>query len=309
MTSFDEPEIYRGILENLPTGLCVVNMQKKILFWSSGAERITGHLHHEVIGRSCAAQPLAHCDHPACEFCGDKSPVARAIMTSHPVEATGFLHHKQGHEVPVRIRAVPVHNGHGSIIGAVETFEELQPAANRDGTEPIYQAPDCVDAVTGVANRPRMHAHLRQTLLMLSDGAIAFGVLLLKLQGLTHFRARLGPEAASSLLRIVARTLESSIWTTDVVGRWSDDQFLVIVNGCHPEGIPAVCERMRRMLAGEGIEWWGERHSLPVLIGETTAQAGDTVESLVERVQKSLGTASAGGGSETAAAGYSSPGS
>lgn len=309
MTSFDEPEIYRGILENLPTGLCVVNMQKKILFWSSGAERITGHLHHEVIGRSCAAEPLAHCDHPGCEFCGDKSPVARAIMTSRATEATGFLHHKQGHEVPVRIRAVPVHNGHGSIIGAVETFEELQSPANRDGSEPIPQTPDCVDAVTGIASRPIMQAHLRKTLLIFSDGEIAFGVLLLKLEGLTRFRARLGPEAASSLLRIIARTLESSIWTTDVVGRWSDDQFLVIVNGCHPDGIPAVCERIRRMLAGEGIEWWGERHSLPVSIGETTAQPGDTIESLMERVQKSLETASASGGSGAASADFSSLGS
>lgn len=309
MTSFDEPEIYRSILENMPTGLCVVNMQKKILFWSSGAERITGHLRHEVIGRSCAAQPLVHCDHPGCEFCSDNSPVVRAIMTSRSTEATGLLHHKEGHEVPVLIRAVPVHNGHGSIIGAVETFEELQQSASRNGSEPNHQAPDCVDAVTGIASHPMMQAHLRKTLLMFSNEGIAFGTVLVKLEGLTHFRARLGPEAASALLRIVARTLESSLWSTDVVGRWSDDQFLLILNGRHPEGIHALCEGIRRMLAAEGIEWWGERHSLPVSIGETTAQAGDTIESLMERVQKSLATASAGHVSDASTTDYSSLGS
>ena len=45
------------------------------------------------------------------------------MKTSHPILDTGFLHHKAGHEIPVRIRAIPVRNPHGSIIGAVEIFE------------------------------------------------------------------------------------------------------------------------------------------------------------------------------------------
>jgi diguanylate cyclase (GGDEF)-like protein len=115
----------------------------------------------------------------------------------------------------------------------------------------------------------------------------------LRLEGLQHFRASLGPEAGSSSLRVVARSLESTLWTTDHVGRWSDDQFLVILNGCREESLHSVSERVRRMLAGDGIEWWGERRSLPVSIGETTAQPDDTVDSLIERAQKSLETAAA----------------
>jgi hypothetical protein len=45
-------------------------------------------------------------------------------------------------------------------------------------------------------------------------------------------------------------------------------------------------------LASDGIEWWGEKRSLPVSIGEATVQTGDSIESLVERVQKSLDAAS-----------------
>jgi PAS domain-containing protein len=47
MSAFDEFDACRNILESLLTGVCGVDMQKKILFWSDGAERITGHL------RSC----------------------------------------------------------------------------------------------------------------------------------------------------------------------------------------------------------------------------------------------------------------
>jgi len=287
MSCFDDSDICRSILETLPAGVCVVDMHKRIVFWSDGAERITGHLRHDVIGRSCIAEPLLHCDQPGCEFCNEECPLARAIKTSQPAEASGFLHHKAGHEIPVRVRAVPVHNQHGSIIGAAETFEEVQPVASSARGEPCH-LPDFTDGVTGLANRAMIQSHLRQMMAAYADMHVPFALLFFRIKGLPHFRASLGSEAASSLLRVVARTLESSLWITDFVGRWSDDQFLVILGSCPEEGIGSVRERIRRSLAGESIEWWGERRSLPVTIGEAVVQADDTVESVLDRAKKSV---------------------
>lgn len=129
MFSLHDSDICRSILESLPTGVCVVDMQKKILLWSDGAERITGHLRHEVVGRSCIAEPLIHCNQPGCEFCSEECPLARAMKTSHAAESNGVLQHKSGYEVPVRLRAVPVRTPNGSIFGAVEVFEDLQSSA------------------------------------------------------------------------------------------------------------------------------------------------------------------------------------
>src|SRR5271168_1759474 len=107
MSSFlHDSEICRGILESLPAGVCVLDMEKKIVLWSYGAERVTGRMRHEVIGHSCISEAPLHCEEPGCEFCREDGPVARAIKMSQPVEADGFLHHKAGYEIPVRIRAV-----------------------------------------------------------------------------------------------------------------------------------------------------------------------------------------------------------
>jgi diguanylate cyclase (GGDEF)-like protein/PAS domain S-box-containing protein len=288
-----DSEICRSILESLPAGLCLVDLEKRIVLWSDGAERITGRLRHEVIGHSCISEALLHCDQPGCEFCHEDCPIARAIKTSRSTEAEGFLHHKTGYEIPVRVRAVPVHNQHGSIIGAVETFEELQPAATTSGREYRATLAACTDDVTSVASHARMRSHLRETLTTFVEFQVPFGVLGIRLEGLQHFRASLGPEAASSILRVVARTLEGALWRTDFVGRWADDQFLVILNGCREEVLPPVRERVRHLLSGDGIEWWGERRSLPVSIGNASARVDDSVESLIERLQKSLETASA----------------
>jgi len=293
MSSFHDSDVCRGILESLPAGLCVIDIQKRIVYWSDGAERITGHLRHDVIGHSCVSEALLHCNQPGCEFCKEDCPVARAIKTSHPSDAVGFLHHKAGYEIPVRIRAVPVRNQHGSIIGAVETFEELQQGTSPNQRDDSLHLPGCIDEVTNVASYAAMQSHLRQTLKTFTDVQLPFAVLCLRLEGLPHFRASLGPEAASSLLRVVARSLENTLWSTDYIGRWVDDQFLVILKGCREEALPSVRERVRRMAAGDGIEWWGERRSLPISVGEAAVQPNDTFESLVERARKSLETASA----------------
>jgi diguanylate cyclase (GGDEF)-like protein/PAS domain S-box-containing protein len=293
MSLFHDADICRSILESLPAGLCVVDMQKKIVIWSDGAERITGHLRHDVVGHSCVSEPLLHCDQPGCEFCKEDCPVARAIKTSRATESIGFLHHKTGYEIPVRIRAVTVHNQHGSIIGAVETFEELQQTGTPIHSDDSRNLPGCIDEVTNVASHALMLSHLRRTLATFVEVQIPFAVLSLRLEGLPHFRASLGPEAASSLLRVVARSLESTVWTTDFIGRWSDDQFLVILNGCREEALPAVRERVRRMVSGDGIEWWGERRSLPISVGEASALPDDSVESLLRRIQQSLENVSA----------------
>jgi len=289
--SLHDSDICRSILESLPTGVCVVDTQKKILLWSDGAERITGHLRHEVIGRSCIAEPLLHCNQPGCEFCSADCPLARAMKTAHAAESSGVLHHKSGYEVPVRVRAVPVRSQNGSIVGAVEMFEDLQPSVIA-AHSPSVQLPEFMDPVTGTASRATAERYLHRAFVTYRELHVPFGVLLIRVEKLTNFRANLGTEAGSSFLRVVARTLEGSFSIADYIGRWTDDQFLVVLSGCQQETLPSLREQVRRTLAGEGIEWWGERHSLPVSIGEACVQPDDTPELLLGRAHKSLHAAS-----------------
>jgi diguanylate cyclase (GGDEF)-like protein/PAS domain S-box-containing protein len=290
MGTFEDPDIYHSILEGLSIGLCVVDLQKRIVLWSDGAERITGRQRHEVIGHSCVGEALLHCDHQDCEWCNEECPLARAMKTSQPIEAEASICHKSGHEVPVRVRANPVRDVHGSIIGAVATFEGQQPTWSpghfgQSGIRPGY-----IDEITGVASRVMTQAHLREALATFAEFHIPLAVLRLRLEGLDQFRSRYGRDAASSLLRLVARTLESTVWVTDFIGKWNLDEFLVILNGCREDAVQSVRERVRRMLASDGIEWWGERHSLPVSIGQISVEPGETLEALMQRIEHSFST-------------------
>lgn len=286
MSAFDQSGIARSILEMLPVGVCVIDTEKRIVVWSDGAERITGHFRHEVVGHSCIGEALLHCDQPGCEFCSEECPIARAMKTAQPVHACGFVHHKAGHQVGVRVRAVVVRNAHGSIIGAVETFEEAQSA--RYGQPETFGLPESLDEVTGLASRALMQLHLLQAIEAFTNIQVPFAVLCFRLEHLDHFRASFGPEAASSLLHVVARTLEGALWKTDFVGRWSEDSFLVILNSCRDDALPSVRDRVLRLVADSSIAWWGERRSVPISMGQATVRMGDTPASLMQRVEQSL---------------------
>jgi diguanylate cyclase (GGDEF)-like protein/PAS domain S-box-containing protein len=292
MSVFHDFEICRDILESLPVGLCVLDAQKRVVFWSEGAERITGHMRHEVIGKSCVTEPFLYCNQPGCEFCSEDCPLAKAIKTARPSDAVGFVHHKEGHEVSVRARAIPVRNPHGSVIGVAAVFENRQ-GSTSDTADESRCLPGCIDDVTGLTNHDMMYPLLRETLATFADMHVPFSILMFRVERLERFRASFGREAESALLCVIAHTLEGALWRSDFVGRWNHDHFLVILNGCRDQSLLSVRERLRRMLAADAIEWWGEKRSLPLSIGQATAEPGDTVESLLERAQKSIDASSA----------------
>jgi GGDEF domain-containing protein len=76
------------------------------------------------------------------------------------------------------------------------------------------------------------------------------------------------------------------------VGRWADDQFLVILNDCRGDSLRAVGDRINRMLASDGMEWRGERRSVSVSIGHAVARTSDTGESMLEPARQNMQTVS-----------------
>ncbi len=289
MPAFQDPETYRDILNGLRIGVGVLDLQKKIVFWSDGAEQITGYARIDVLGHSCTENILLHCNQSSCEMCNEKCPIATALHDAKPVEAVSFIHHKSGHRTPVHTWAVPLRDKHGSIIGIIQTFEGEFALNGPDPNDRSMKERGCLDDMTGLPNQAMMQSHLREMLGTFAELQIPFGVVCIKAHELGQFRARYGHEAAASLLQVLGRTLRNTVWPTDFVGRWSEDRFLVILSGCGEGAIQAIGERLLRMAASATIEWWGEELSVAVSIGCAGAVAGDTVDAILQRAQHLLG--------------------
>ncbi len=288
MPSFQDPEIYRDILDCLQIGVSVLDLQKKIVFWSDGAEKITGFARIDVLGHACAENILLHCNLNSCEMCAGSCPMAAALHGGKPAEAMSSIHHRSGYWTPVHIWAIPLRDKHGSIIGIIQTFQNEFAVQGPSPNDRSMKKNGCLDYATELPNHAVMQSHLREMLGTFAELHIPFGVLCVEVTELSQFRARYGQEAAASILRVLARTLRNTIWPSDFVGRWSEDRFLVILAGCDHEALQAVCQRILKMTLRATIEWWGEELSVAVLIGSAEVLPGDDVESLLRRAQESL---------------------
>jgi len=283
MSGFRDPEIYRTILESLKTGLCVVDRQRRIVFWNEGAESITGYLRHEVVGHLCNDNILRYCNGNNCELCGERCALTAVLHDAKTVEATGYLHHKAGHRLLVHLWILPLRDEHGSVIGTVQCFEGRIPNPDRrtSGVTAGF-----LDPVTGVSNHAVMQSRLREALATFTEMNIPFGVLCIHLDGVDHFRANYGPEAENSILRVAAQTIVNSLRPSDYVGRWANDQFLAVLSGCRPTSLEAIGDRIGRIVASGGIEWWGEELHLAVSVIKILPQAGENLESLLQRIEQ-----------------------
>ncbi|MGB5155426.1 MAG: diguanylate cyclase [Candidatus Sulfotelmatobacter sp.] len=289
MPAFRDPDTYRDILDGLQIGVSVLDLEKQIVFWSDGAEHITGYSRIDVLGHACTDNILLHCNLNSCEMCNEKCLIAAALHDAKPVESVTFIHHKSGHRTQVHTWAIPLRDKHGSIIGIIQTFEGEFAIAGPDLNDRNMRERGCLDDTTGLPNQAMTHAHLRETLGAFAELQVPFGVVCVEVPELALFRTRNGQVACRSILQVLARTLRNTMWPTDFVGSWSENRFLVILSGCREDALQAVSARILEMMASATIQWWGEELSVTVLIGCTGARTGDTVESILDRAHPALG--------------------
>lgn len=284
MSVFDDPEIYRDILDELQIGVSVLDLQRNIVFWSDGAEQITGYGRIEVLGHRYTDNILQHCNQNRCELCTEQCPIGEALRNGQAVENLSFIHHKSGYRTPVHIWAIPLRNKNGAVIGVIQTFQGESAVHGPDPGDRSLQEHGWLDEVTGLLNQAMMQSHLRETLGTFNELGIPFALISVEVPELDQFRARYGQGAARSILQVLARSLKNSVWPTDFVGRWGESRFLVILMGCSEEALHAVSGRILRMLSNATIRWWGEELSIGVSLGFSAVQAGDTVGTLLPRV-------------------------
>jgi diguanylate cyclase (GGDEF)-like protein/PAS domain S-box-containing protein len=298
MLRLDDPELYRAILDALKVGVYLVNRTGKILFWSVGAERITGYLSQDVVGHSSLEDLLGHLDGENNRVNAEALPVSVVLREGTTSDAQVSLRHKSGHRVLVRLHAAPIRDTHGTLLGAVESFEEVIAITDTTERQSKLAAYGCLDEASGVLNHAMMHAHLREALATFAEHPVPFSILSIAIDRLEEARSRYGVAIVAALLRVVGQTLENGLRPTDFVGRWNDNQFLALLMECGPEEVVKAGERLRKMVNQSKVEWWGDVIGVTISMGGASARAGDTTEAILERSENGLRASMKQGGNQ-----------
>jgi two-component system, cell cycle response regulator len=288
--------LHRLVLEALPLGIYVVNREGKILVWSEGAEKLTGYLRQDVLGRPCQAEILVHCDAENNPLDGASIPLLATLRDGRSAAGQLSLRVKNGHFLAVKLQTVPLRDDRGSLIGATELFEPVLAPASDDRRQTKLAAYGCLAAQTGLLNHSMIQAHLKGSLSLHLVYPVPFCVACFAIDSLTELRNRYGQAGVDATLRTVAQTLENCLRPTDFLGTWMEHEFLAILTECNESDLFKVGERLCRMVRNTAVPWWGDKIHVTTSMGATPVQDNDTVGSIVRPRKHRSGRESPRGG-------------
>ncbi|HEX8983820.1 MAG TPA: PAS domain-containing protein [Bryobacteraceae bacterium] len=280
--------MYRAVLESLPQGIYMVDRDRKILLWNDGAERITGYLRHDVVGRSCRNCVLQFCDEDDKLLCGGKCPLSATLRDGRSRQADVFLRHKDGSRVPAQTRFAPVRDIDGAIIGVVVTLEEHTRLTEREVHVHTRAVHDSIDEFTGLPDRESIERRLAAALEDFVEDQLPFGVLCIQVDRLSDLRHSHGIKAVEAMIRVVARTLAKNFTLPGAVGHWSEGRFIAVLTDCPASALPKVAGMLQRIVSLVTLPWWGDRIAVTISVGATEGRPSDTAEVLASRAEEAL---------------------
>jgi diguanylate cyclase len=149
------------------------------------------------------------------------------------------------------------------------------------------------DELTGLANRRALDEEIRRELARAKRMGHQVAIAMLDIDRFKDYNDRHGHPAGDMLLREAATAWRISIRQSDFIGRYSGEEFIVILPDCQPAGASDVVERLRAVTPdGQTVSG-----------GIATWDGSESAESLLARAGRALHAAKHAGRDRLVAAG------
>jgi diguanylate cyclase (GGDEF)-like protein/PAS domain S-box-containing protein len=280
----DRSELVEAALDMYPEGLALLDMDERVVFWNRAAEMMTGYGSADILGRRIpdGLEPLTLCR----DYEMDPEP------RNGPRLGRGSLihaQHKLGHDVPAIARRVILRDGLGERLGMATVFHPgehltaLPHGETSDGAEVQQSQIELEDRLS-----VEFEAFLHE--------GVPLSVLWVCVDQARELRKTHGSRASETMLENVERALANGLHPGEEVGRWGDDEFLVMSHQGSGEFLAHHGQSLAGMARTADFRWWGDRISLTVSVGCATAEKGETLPQLLERAQSAMEASAAAGG-------------
>jgi diguanylate cyclase (GGDEF)-like protein/PAS domain S-box-containing protein len=285
----DDVALYRDLEQQLrastETGTYFVDRKRKIIFWNKRAEWLTGYPGSWAEGRKCQDDLLEHVDQCGVMLCQRFCPLQATIRNGQYLKKSVYLRHHDGHRLPVRVWVGPRYDNDGTIVGAMQVFTDTTTPA-----EPL-----CLhhaDLLTGLGNALHLDERLSVRICDWERHGHPFGVLIADVDSLDQRVNRsLGRHIGDETLKMVAKTLANSLRGSDMVARYADDEFVIVLQNASPDALRDAGERLRRLVAASRLPESSHHSEVTISVGGARVVDGDNALTLLKRAGAQLGAA------------------
>ena len=274
---------YQEIIDNLYDGVYIVDKDRGITYWNKGAEILTGYTRSNAMGKSCHDKFLSHVNEMGQNLCQSGCPLNEAIENGTSSEAEIYLHHRNGHRVPVTTKVFPIFGDNGEVTGAVEIFSDNSShVANKRRIDELQELA-LLDPLTQIGNRRYLEMTLEAKLADTARYNNLIAVFFIDIDDFKQINDTHGHDVGDEALRVVAKTLNAVIRPMDVLGRWGGEEFVAAASNINREAVQAIAERFRTFIEGSSVRTGDENLLFTITIGGTIARQGDDLDSVIKR--------------------------
>ncbi len=283
-----EKDFYERIVEKLHDGLYFVDRERVITYWNKAAERISGFKADEVVGSSCSDSLLTHVDSEGNNLCAGLCPLAASIADGKPREAEIYMHHKDGHRIPVSVRVSTLTDKEGNVIGGIELFTDISSQEINNFRVKELEKLALIDNLTQLANRNYIDKEIHSRFEEKKRFNVPFGVLFIDIDHFKKFNDTYGHDVGDEVLRFVAKTFAANARPFDLYGRWGGEEFIGVIPNINGKDLEILGNRLCLLIENSYIIHEKKRLSVTISIGATLAEETDTIKGLIKRADTLL---------------------
>jgi len=289
---------YKALLDNLYDGVYFVDKDRRILYWNKGAERISGYTANQVLQRFCHDNILNHVSETGVNLCNDGCPLNKAMRDGQAQEAEIYLQHADGHRVPVIVRVAPTFDDDGKINGAIEIFQSNERVSSLRRYLRRMADTAHTDPLLGIGNR--IYIEEKINFLLAGSQAIqtSLGIMFIDLDEFKAINDQYGHATGDMVLKTVIKTLNENLRSTDLLGRWGGDEFIVLLMDTTPEGLSETTEKIRALINTSTVHQNGHTIPISASIGATIARSQDSLETFIQRADRLMYVGKRQGGNQ-----------
>ncbi len=280
----DRSELMEAALESFPEGLALLDREGALSFWNRAAESITGFPSLEMLTRTIpwALEPLLLA-HP---------PEAPGEARSGPHPERGILvetQHRCGSNLPLMRRTVALRDPLGEHVGTAVIFRIAE------HLDSLPHGESCAESNLEAA-QAEIEEQAHSAFDDFGQRGTPLGLLWITVDQAHELRKTHGARACETMIERVERTLTHGLRPTEELGRWGDDEFLILSHEASAGSLASHAQALVGLARTSDFRWWGDRLSLTVSIGAAHAEKSETLAQLFERAQAAMLTSVHAGG-------------
>lgn len=257
--AFQESKHLLGeIIDGCPVPLFVLDSEHRISHWNRACASLNGMAADELINTSdqwrtfysesrpvLADLVLNAADSAIPELYEGKCK--RSPLIAGAWEAIDYFPEFTSGPKWLYFTAAPLRNIDGSIIGAVETLQDIT-ARKKYEQELAHRANH--DAMTGLANRNLLDSLLSRSISQAKRNKTLLGILFLDLDNFKQINDTLGHQAGDEVICEMGRRIATSVRDVDTVARIGGDEFVVVLH--EPTSDLYITDVVHRILGAIG---------------------------------------------------------